>query len=359
MFYSRAGTGPAFGLSSRSAFPSTRTADPHSYNQHALQPPRSAIHHEKAPRRITQSARKREMTHRIVDQISFRLAQVPMMIMENPHDFNKLALKPPRGAIQYEGGYSYTSREKRYRAFLEQSGETPPDDHIPKQVFDVLDQLEARGFDKKTLDSMRDKLRRGELNRLSLTETLLYQDIVKRIATPPTTTPVATPASSAASPTPVGTPVTPASSSSSSTSPPPPPHPVGGTPAASPEVQAIVSDPDDITDVLDAWRHLKSTGIDPESLKEMKDPQGEVFEEFNQSVQTKPRGTTRDKFIKSNTGSLIMWKTVEKRIDSGDWVIDKRTWQLVDADDHNLPIFELSDRFTELTGNPPSLLKPR
>lgn len=144
-----------------------------------------SVHREKPPRRITQSAREKQEIHRIVDEVYFRHAQVqgPELVPADRYNLNRLPGN--RRKFKREGRYSKPSREKSLDAFKTfYKRKDPPKTRTPSGVFAELDKMEARGFDKFIIKSIRDKLKAGAVYALTPTERIIYDRLLRDALVP-------------------------------------------------------------------------------------------------------------------------------------------------------------------------------
>jgi hypothetical protein len=187
MYYLHQGVGQTDVIANKAPSITKPLHQPDSFNRGALRP--KNVHHEAAPRPITQTARQLAQKTRIRDHIQIRLASVSRPAPIPPSEYNKHILEVPRDRQHYEGAYTFNNRNVRDKTFNEYyKMPTPENDIPPSDFFGELDRLEASGFDPIFIASMRSKLRAGALSTLTSAESMMYQqimaDILKKNAHP-------------------------------------------------------------------------------------------------------------------------------------------------------------------------------
>ena len=228
---------------------------------------------EAAPRKITQSKLKRENVHKMVDAVYFRRAQVEGFALDDPYAFDQNYVSATRGRKKdkkLEGRYTHATRANRM-ALLTGKTKAPRTDKIPKNIFTELNKLEARGFDKNIIFSVRAKLKAGQVQTLTPTEAAIYPSLLGNLLRPMQT--------ALATPIPVATPVGPPAAQPGAPGPPPGPPPPDASGEAEKKDPPGAEAPgdtagDDMGDIDDIEEPDDDGFQEPDEYEDIKDPVG-------------------------------------------------------------------------------------
>jgi hypothetical protein len=179
------------------------TAAPDTYNRKILKwvnadspyrgllkgPPRSR---ERAPKTQSFAKKVESMKYPVVDHIFGHWAQVGPIPTIPPQEYNKGILKNPKP--EYELKMQPATAKTKMEIFNNHYGIVDPKtgqfknrlDKVPPEVFTELDNLEARGFRRNVILSLRRKLKLGDLTALDLMEKTIFENIIKQLGMLPT-----------------------------------------------------------------------------------------------------------------------------------------------------------------------------
>jgi hypothetical protein len=131
------------------------------------------------------------MKYPVVDHIRGHIAQVGPIPVIPPQEYNKGILKNPNQQRELKmQPATVRTKEEIFNNHYGLIDKTTGDfknrmQNIPSQVFDELDKLEARGFQRNVILSLRRKLKLGDLTTLNIIEKSIFDNIIKQLSVLP------------------------------------------------------------------------------------------------------------------------------------------------------------------------------